>query len=232
MKIALTVIAALALTACGTTTRVGQTEMPKPASGHTTAEVARTDRVQFPAWYVEVPTEENAMYAAGSEVSTDLQLALDKAAFSAKREIAFKVNNDINQKIRESASETNYANSDTGNKQFERLTIANSKNVNLVGVTRVKSEVIREGNRYRAFVLVRFGYDNALVQSQEAAKRRVTTDKRLDKYEQELKGEKTEVAPKVNDSISLLPVDNEEYKKRRDEALAKPGAVIGQVTVR
>ena len=32
--------------------------------------------------------------------------------------------------------------------------------------------------------------------------------------------------------IELLPVDNEEYKKRRDEALQKPGAVIGQTTVR
>lgn len=231
MKIALTVIAALALTACGTTTRVGQTEMPKPASGRATAEVARTDKVQFPAWYVEVPTEENAMYAAGSEVSTDLQLALDKAAFSAKREIAFKINNDINQKVRESASETNYANSDTGNKQFERLTIANSKNVNLVGVTRVKSEIVREGNRYRAFVLVRYGYDNNLVQSQEAAKRRATTDQRLDSYERELKGEKIEPTSKV-EGISLLPVDNEEYKKRRDEALMKPGAVIGQTVVR
>ena len=32
--------------------------------------------------------------------------------------------------------------------------------------------------------------------------------------------------------IKLLDVDNAEYKKRRDEALQKPGAVIGQVTVR
>jgi hypothetical protein len=29
-----------------------------------------------------------------------------------------------------------------------------------------------------------------------------------------------------------LPVDNEEYKKRRNEALKKEGAVIGQITVR
>jgi len=30
----------------------------------------------------------------------------------------------------------------------------------------------------------------------------------------------------------LLPVDNEEYRARRDEALQKPGAVIGQATLR
>ena len=31
--------------------------------------------------------------------------------------------------------------------------------------------------------------------------------------------------------LKLLNVDNEEYKKRRDEALKKPGAVVGQITV-
>jgi hypothetical protein len=39
-------------------------------------------------------------------------------------------------------------------------------------------------------------------------------------------------APTSQGDIKLLDVDNAEYKKRRDEALQKPGAVIGQVTVR
>jgi len=33
-------------------------------------------------------------------------------------------------------------------------------------------------------------------------------------------------------TINLLPVDNEEYKARRDAALQQPGAVIGQTTLR
>jgi hypothetical protein len=32
--------------------------------------------------------------------------------------------------------------------------------------------------------------------------------------------------------IKLLDVDNEEYKQKRAEALAKPNAVIGQITLR
>jgi hypothetical protein len=32
-------------------------------------------------------------------------------------------------------------------------------------------------------------------------------------------------------TFNLMPVDNAEYKARRDEALKKPGAVIGQVSV-
>ena len=42
----------------------------------------------------------------------------------------------------------------------------------------------------------------------------------------------TESAPTSQGEVKLLEVDNAEYKRRRDEALLKPGAVIGQVTVR
>ena len=40
-------------------------------------------------------------------------------------------------------------------------------------------------------------------------------------------------APAANGSnLQLLDVDNEEYKRRRDEALQKPGAVVGQTVLR
>jgi hypothetical protein len=32
--------------------------------------------------------------------------------------------------------------------------------------------------------------------------------------------------------LKLMEVDNEEYKKRRAEALQKPGAIVGNVTYR
>jgi hypothetical protein len=41
-----------------------------------------------------------------------------------------------------------------------------------------------------------------------------------------------ESAPTAQGEVKLLDVDNAEYKRRRDEALAKPGAVVGHVTVR
>ena len=42
---------------------------------------------------------------------------------------------------------------------------------------------------------------------------------------------KEKSSAQLPETIQLLPVDNVEYKKKRDEALAKPGAVIGQVSV-
>ncbi len=32
-------------------------------------------------------------------------------------------------------------------------------------------------------------------------------------------------------TLNLMPVENEEYRKRRAEALKKPGAVIGQTSI-
>ena len=32
-------------------------------------------------------------------------------------------------------------------------------------------------------------------------------------------------------TLNLMPVENAEYKARREEALKKPGAVVGQVTI-
>ena len=44
--------------------------------------------------------------------------------------------------------------------------------------------------------------------------------------------EQPRVAETNQGSVQLLDVDNVEYRKRRDDALAKPGAVLGQITVR
>jgi hypothetical protein len=38
--------------------------------------------------------------------------------------------------------------------------------------------------------------------------------------------------PAAGGEFKLLDVDNAEYKQRRAEALEKPGAVVGQTTVR
>jgi hypothetical protein len=66
---------------------------------------------------------------------------------------------------------------------------------------------------------------------------KIESSKAFKDLEREINGEQS--APVVEDkkvsevnTIQLLPVDNEEYKKRRAEALQKEGAVIGQITVR
>jgi hypothetical protein len=75
-------------------------------------------------------------------------------------------------------------------------------------------------------------------QAQELKQRAPEAFKELDRVTKP-----AEVSPVKSDSISvvttagtsntfnLMPVDNAEYKARRAEAIQKPGAVVGQVSV-
>lgn len=163
----------------------------KIASGTRDIETFKENKIEFPKWYTEVPKEDNAIYATATEISSDLQYALDKSLFSAKREIAFKLQNSINQQVKEYVTETNYSKNEVTSKETQRLVVADSKNVNMVGAQTIKSEVIREGNKYRAFVLVRYGLDesNKVHMNYVIKERRANAKRELEKYHEEVKGE-------------------------------------------
>ena len=127
-----------------------------------------------------------------------------------------------------------------------------SPDVDISGVETVEMKHVAEGNRIRTYVLVTLptaGRVNG--NAKESAKEAF---KELDTVTREQKGETSKVevtpvppapatAPKSQEvsvvkpdgstsTLNLLPVENAEYKARREEALQKPGAVVGQVTVR
>ena len=109
-----------------------------------------------------------------------------------------------------------------------------------------RSKIVREDKQYRAYVKVRYAVDdsNRILLEEIKKNRRLNhkleSSKAFKELEREINGEQSPAAApvaedkKVSDAntIQLLPVDNEEYKKRRDAALQKEGAVIGQITVR
>ena len=204
------------------------------------------NKVEFPEWYVTMPKEENAIYASATEVSSDLQYAIDKAAMSAKREIAFKLSNDFSQKYKEYTSEINYSSKEKMARETERLVIANSLNVNLVGVQRIKSEVLREGNQYRAFMLMRYGLDesNRIHMNYIIKERKANSKKEMDKFDQEIKEERNQSSSEsVSGSIKPVSeykpdqllgpkISNPEVRAQVLEAYKKPGAVVLQETIR
>jgi aspartate 1-decarboxylase len=117
--------------------------------------------------------------------------------------------------------------------------------VDITGVETVEMKHVADGNRIRTYVLVALptaGYANKDVKrgAKEAFKE-------LDNMAREQKNENqveiTPVAPAKSQEISvvkpdgtastlnLMPVENAEYKARRAEALQKPGAVVGQVSI-
>jgi len=249
MKKSILCLCVLGMVGCSST-KVSDVKIPE---GSRSVSQYPVNKIELPEWYVNVPKEDNAIYATASEVSSDLQYAIDKAAMSAKREIAFKLSNDFSQKYKEHTSETNYSTQEKMAKETERLVIANSVSVNLVGVQRVKSEVIREGNQYRAYMLVRYGLDesNRIHMNYIIKERRANVKTEMDKFDREIKEnrgqshvEPVTISP-VQESGTLKPVSqykpdqllgpkisDPEVRAQVMEAYKKPGAVVLQETVR
>ena len=104
---------------------------------------------------------------------------------------------------------------------------------------------VSDGNRIRTYVLVALPIAGRA--NKDVKRNAREAFRELDDMAREQKGqdqvEVTTVAPQrgqevsvvrpdgTSSTLNLMPVDNAEYRARREEALKKPGAVIGQVTV-
>lgn len=223
------------LAACSSTNGV------KIADGTRSIEQTKPTKVEVPEWYLQVPREEKAIYAVASETSTDMQFSIDRAVMSATRDIAFKLNNEVSQKFRDYTAET--GSGETGNitRDTERMSISNSNFVNIVGVERVRTEVFRDGNRYRSYVLIRYGLDmsNQIHANYMANQRKADARERLDNYERELRDLKkpqSKVEPvivnKENTALLGPQISDPEVRERVQRVYNDPNAIILKETIR
>jgi hypothetical protein len=199
------------------------------------------DEVAYPSWYT-AQNDDKALYAVASEFSKDFQMAVDKSMLSAKRELASKFSSHINAMMRDYATEL--GEDGTVMRELDRTTKLVVSRVNLVGVHRENFVVVRENGGFRAFVKVKYSIDesNRLLMNEIKKNRQLNARLKSSKAFRELEEEvnrieqpqpqQTPSSVRSGDSVQLLDVDNEEYVRRRDEALRKPGAVIGHITVR
>jgi aspartate 1-decarboxylase len=139
---------------------------------------------------------------------------------------------------------------DASTDQSEMALRSMCPDVDITGVETVEMKHVSEGNRIRTYVLVALplGDKNVLKSAKDAAARAPEAFRELDAITKEQNktpavsepvpstDQKNQTISVVNpdgttQSIGLLQVENEEYKRRRAEALEKPGAVIGQYTL-
>jgi hypothetical protein len=112
------------------------------------------------------------------------------------------------------------------------------KDVDITGVETVEMKHVTEFGKIRSYALVALpiGNANTMRQAQDARLEKEGMKRTAKEAFKELDGivdsKPAEAVRSEPQTINLLPVDNEEYKRKRDEALQKPGAVIGQTTVR
>jgi hypothetical protein len=121
-----------------------------------------------PLWYTQPPVDVNAIYVAASESSTDMQLAMDVAVLSAKRALAGQLGDRISTKMTDFASQSGVSGDAQVVKEIERVTKSVATDVNVAGYVRERSEIMQEGTKYRAFVLLRYpvGESNKVIADQ------------------------------------------------------------------
>ncbi len=275
MKHVLTLVAAVALTACAQTP---VTTMPAPAPAPVPVVLAPAQPaphpyalpqapqravVRAPDWFVRLPEDTAEMtFAVGTATSSDEQMAYDKARMSAERKL-------VEQMYARITTQTNSYRADRGQSMIENFQQVTRKNARgeLSGAQRVDSQVTHDGAYYKVYVLLRLpvGTANTIQTRRDQQRLQRESDVRSRAAERDMDANEareeqrerdadralersvtpqsrvepvvvpekpTESAPTAQGEIKLLDVDNAEYKRRRDEALAKPGAVVGQITLR
>lgn len=252
---------ALSLVACASTQPQAQVSAPQPVvvapPPHPYALPQAPARTMDPApsWFTNLPQDTaDMMFAAGVASSTDEQMAYDKARMTAERKLVETMYSRVQ-------TQTKSYRADRGEamiENFEQVTRKNAKG-ELSGAQRVDSRATFDGRVYKVYVLVRLplGSNNVLQTKRDQARlqreaevRSRAAERDMDKNEATERTEQREndatlerslapqskvspvTIPTASGELALLEVNNAEYKQRRSEALEKPGAVIGQSTMR
>ena len=221
------------LTACGTTNNTAQ--LQNGGAVTQPSQMAAAVR-EAPEWMSKLPKVQGYVFENGTATSSDFGFADIKAKTMAYSKIC----NSAGGTVRSQTKIYKADNGDTGTEQSELAIRSMCADVDISGVETVEMKHVAEGNRIRTYVLVALPISgNANKNTRRSAKEAF---KELDDMSREQRG--VEVAPVPAQrpvsviqptgeatTLNLLPVDNAEYRARRDAALQKPGAVVGHVTI-
>lgn len=135
-----------------------------------------------PAWYTKNPVDPNALYAKATEASTNRQMAVDRAMHLARKELAQQLGARVSGTIRDFATDSDKS-SDDFQTQIKAVGESVALNVNLAGYVRENDEVVAEGGKYRAFVMLRYpvGEVNKVIASQ--VKKNAALEKKVEASE-------------------------------------------------
>lgn len=189
-----------------------------------------------PDWMTKLPANTaNVVYAAASAVSGDMAMADEKAKVIALGKICTSAGGTVDKTSKVYMLDNN----NNTQERSEMAIRSKCRQVDVTGVETANIKRVSEGTRFRTYVLIALpiGDANTLKREKQADAERAATKNNSDKAFQEIdkdleKSDSRPVSQAVPiSSLNLVEVDNAEYKKRRAEALEKPGAVVGRITV-
>ncbi len=118
-----------------------QKDLTKPSEG------------EVPGWYLTQPADPNFIFGVGTATSQDLQLAVDKSATTARAKIAQTFGTKVAALQKRFQEETGIGENSKLLDQFTSATkIVTDQTIN--GAIEKEKKVFREGNIWRAYILV------------------------------------------------------------------------------
>lgn len=125
-----------------------------------TVEVPAVPGDNIPQWFLEKEQADSKfIVVTATDISKDMQFAIDKATHNAKLQIASRLKSDIDAVVRESTLESGAGVKDT-ERDIDRVSKIRTKQA--IGFfKRENLAVFREGDHYRAYVMFKISIEDA-----------------------------------------------------------------------
>lgn len=125
-----------------------------------TVEVPSVPGNNIPQWFLEKELADSKFITVtATDISKDMQFAIDKATHNAKLQIASRLKSDIEAVVRESTLESGSGVKDA-EREIDRVSKIRTKQA--IGLfKRENLAVFREGDHYRAYVMFKISVDDA-----------------------------------------------------------------------
>lgn len=116
---------------------------------------------EIPAWFIAKDTDDkNYIVVTATDISKDLQFAIDKATLNAKTQLAGRLESKVNSLVRESTLETGGGGTGSVEREIDRVSKTQVKQ-SIGFFKRENVAVFREGDGYRAYVMLKIAVDDA-----------------------------------------------------------------------
>jgi hypothetical protein len=175
MKKVLAILPLIALVACSSTKTSNAPVLPTETYDNRAA-VNQIDReaqvnrsiAQAPEWMTKVPSSNNAVYANGSAVSTDMSMADYKAKLFAYGKICMAAGGKVSQQAKVFMQDTAVASTEISELAIKSM----CPSVDITGTEIKEVKRISEGGRFRTYVLLALptGDANALQKRKDQLK--------------------------------------------------------------
>lgn len=194
-------------------------------------EIPTSKTNHIPEWFLakQSPDSKDILVTA-TDVSKDMQFAIDKAMLSAKIQLAERLGTKVDSLIQETTIESGVGAKNV-NREIDRVSkVRVSQELNFF--TRENIAVVKDGDHFRAFVMLKLSNDEGrrLIQKDNKKSR----EERLKELDKTSSDEITAKPISQVDRSSLISntIRDESVKARIAKTLEDPNAVVIQATVR